>query len=159
MDEKAACRKHIILSYHWFQFLYHYWEKKLKKDIPEAFSLQLPGMRQCSGVKTDLAFIYLFFHLHPVFAWECFRGQIPGLSYSWCRPEEWKIVKRCWTRHLGLEFPPWLCQPDFVTHPHSGTLWFWFPHLKNEVIWMISKVLSRSRPMDHWCISFSEFSQ
>lgn len=35
--------------------------KEVRASYPEAFSLHLPGGRKCSGVKTDLAFIYLFF--------------------------------------------------------------------------------------------------
>ena len=94
-----------------------------------------------------------------MFAWECSRGQITGSSRSQCRPEDGK-----WWKRTGLGIWVQSSLPGYAgqavwSHPHSGTLWAWLPHLQTEVSRLISKALSSSRPVDHWCDSFSEFSQ
>lgn len=102
--------------------------------------------------------------LHPMFAWEYSRGQIPESSCSQCRPEGRIIVKRHWTGPLGrvpfsvmptrllysvLSMRAVLSGPDFAPRKMRWVKWSW----------KFLKALSSSRPVDHWGYSFSEFSQ
>lgn len=70
-------------------------------------------MRKCSGVKTDLAFIYLISIAHNVLLENAPEGRYLGhRSHEAQRMETSE-------KHLDPEFPSCLCQPGGLVHPHS----------------------------------------